>query len=63
MGLGFGNAAAHQLAISASKDADPKAVKNGLKVAGVSWLVSSTAAAGRNRSRRMGSLACHHQLP
>ncbi|KAI7841779.1 hypothetical protein COHA_004644 [Chlorella ohadii] len=37
-GLAIGNAAAHQLVISAS-DPNTKVLKNGLKVAGASWLV------------------------
>ncbi len=37
-GLAVGNAAAHQLVISAS-DPNTKVLKNGLKVAGASWLV------------------------
>lgn len=37
-GLAIGNAAAHQLVISASEP-NTKVLKNGLKVAGASWLV------------------------
>ena len=50
MGLAFGNAAAHQLVISAS-ESSPKAVKNGLKVAGASWLVRGGSGAPKERGR------------